>query len=105
MKVAVNANDKNFKKEVLDYDGKVLVDFWAPWCGPCQMLAPVIEELGKEMKGKLRIVKVNVDESPKISSQYNISSIPNVILFEDGEMKDSLLGFRQKDEYLKLIGQ
>ncbi|MBU1130078.1 thioredoxin, partial [Patescibacteria group bacterium] len=78
---------------------------WAPWCGPCQMLAPVIEELGKEMKGKLRIVKVNVDESPKISSQYNISSIPNVILFEDGEMKDSLLGFRQKDEYLKLIGQ
>ncbi|MBU1088637.1 thioredoxin [Patescibacteria group bacterium] len=100
----INANDENFKEEILDHDGKVLVDFWAPWCGPCQMLAPVIEELGKEMEGKIKIVKVNVDESPKTSSQYNISSIPNVILFENGEIKNSLLGFRQKEEYLKLIG-
>ncbi|MBU4210523.1 thioredoxin [Patescibacteria group bacterium] len=100
----INANDENFKEEVLDHDGKVLVDFWAPWCGPCQMLAPVIEELGKEMEGKIKIVKVNVDESPKTSSQYNISSIPNVILFENSEIKNSLLGFRQKEEYLKLIG-
>jgi len=103
--MAIKANDENFKEEVLDHRGKVLVDFWALWCGPCQMLGPVIEELGKETEGKIKIVKVNVDESPKISSQYNISSIPNVILFENGEMKDSLLGFRQKEEYLKLIGE
>ena len=103
--MAIKVNDENFKEEVLDHDGKVLVDFWAPWCGPCQMLGPMIEELDKEMEGKLKVVKVNVDEAPKISSQYNISSIPIVFLFENGEMKDSLLGFRQKDEYLKLIGK
>lgn len=97
--------DANFKSEVLEFKGKVLVDFWATWCGPCQMLAPVMEEISEELGEKIKVVKVDVDESPETAGNYNVSSIPTVILFVDGQIKDTLIGFRQKKDYLDMIAK
>lgn len=97
--------EQNFKMEVLDYKGKVLVDFWAPWCGPCQMLGPIIDEIGTEMGNKLKVVKINVDEQQKISNQYGITGIPSVFIFVNGENKEQIIGFRQKQDYLEAINK
>ena len=97
--------ENNFKTEVLDYKGKVLVDFWATWCGPCQMLGPIIEEIAIEQAGKLKVVKVNVDEEPQLSGQYGVASIPTVYLFVNGEQKEQIIGFRQKQDYLEAINK
>ena len=77
----IQVNDDNFQKEVLESEGLVLVDFWAPWCMPCRMLAPTIEEIANEMEGKVKVCKMNVDESIKYPQQYGIMSIPTVMLF------------------------
>lgn len=95
----------DFQKEVLDHSGQVLVDFWAPWCGPCQMLGPIIEEVGKELSDKVKVLKLNVDEEPQIASKYGISAIPTVILFNEGQVKQVFVGFRQKQEYLDAVNQ
>jgi len=95
----------DFQKEVLDYQGKVLVDFSATWCGPCQMLAPIIEEISIELKDKVKVVKIDVDEAQEISSKYNVSGIPTVILFKDGKIVDTIVGFRQKQDYLNAINK
>ena len=100
-----NLNKDNFQTEVLDYKGKVLVDFWAPWCGPCQMLGPVIEELAGELEGKAKVAKINVDEEPQLSNQYQISGIPAVLIFVNGELKENIVGFRQKQDYLDAINK
>lgn len=97
--------DTNFSSEVTETKGKVLVDFWATWCGPCQMLAPVLEEISNELGDKVKIVKVDVDTNPEVSGKFNVSSIPTVLLFVDGQVKETIIGFRQKKDYLDLIAK
>jgi thioredoxin 1 len=96
---AIEITSKNFNEEVLKSEIPVLVDFWAPWCQPCLMMAPALDELSKELKGKLKIGKINVDkpENQKLSIQYKIQSIPNMKLFKDGKIIKTFVGLRQKE--------
>ena len=96
---------KTFKAEVLDYSGLVLVDFWAVWCGPCTMLSPIIDEISLELGDKLKVVKVDVDAETELGTTYNVSAIPTVIIFENGKIKDTIVGFHQKSEYLTAINR
>lgn len=98
----MKVSENNFKKEVLDYEGKVLVDFYADWCGPCKMLAPVLEEIEEE-RTDVKIVKVNVDECPSITSKYGVMSIPTLLVFNDGTVKNQSVGFRPKSAVLSLL--
>lgn len=91
--------DDNFQSEVLESDQPVLVDFWAPWCGPCKMLTPTIEELAGEFNGKVRVGKVNTDENPQTASGQNISAIPTVMLFKNGEVVDRFVGVTPKEKF------
>lgn len=89
--------DENFEAEVLKSDKAVLVDFWAPWCGPCQMMGPVVEELAEEMKDNFKIGKLNVDENPQTSQKYGIMSIPTIIIFKDGKVAKQITGVQDKE--------
>ncbi len=89
-------NDANFEAEVLKCDSPVMVDFWATWCGPCRMLAPVVEELAGEYAGKVKVCKLNVDEAPDTSSKYRITSIPTIIFFKGGQVAGQTVGLQSK---------
>jgi len=99
----VTFTDKNFKDDVLNAKGLVLVDFFATWCGPCKMMAPAIEKLATEYKGKISIGKLDVDENPDTAGKYEIQSIPTLIFFKDGEMVDKLIGFQSEEALKKKI--
>lgn len=95
----------NFEEKVISHDGVALVDFWAPWCGPCQMLGPVIEELAAEMESEALIGKLNVDENREVALKYSVRGIPTVILFKNGQEVERAVGVRGKDFYRQLIQQ
>jgi thioredoxin 1 len=89
---AAPVTDSSFQQEVLNSEIPVLVDFWAPWCGPCRMVAPVVEEISEQYDGKVKVVKVNTDENPSIASQYGIRSIPTLMIFKGGQRVDMVVG-------------
>lgn len=100
--MTVNVTAGNFDEEVLNYKGKVLVDFWAEWCGPCMMLGPIIEEVSEEVDD-VKFCKVNCDEARDVALQFGIMTIPNLIVFENGEQVNQSIGYIEKEDVLKLI--
>jgi len=92
MSAAEPVTDSSFKQEVLDSSIPVLVDFWAPWCGPCRMVAPVVDEIAQQYEGKVKVVKINTDENPGVASQYGIRSIPTLMIFKGGQRVDMVVG-------------
>lgn len=90
-------SDKEFQSEVLQSPVPVLVDFWAPWCGPCRMIAPVVEELAGEYAGSVKVVKINIDDNPDAAMEYGVSSIPTLLIFKEGKVYDSMIGVQPKN--------
>lgn len=101
---AVHVTKENYDTEVLKSDKPVLIDFWASWCGPCQMLAPVIEELANEVTD-VKIVKINTEEAPELAQQFSVMYIPTLVYMENGQVKSTQTGFMQKQEILEMIGK
>ena len=99
----IKLNSENFEKEVLKSEKPVLVDFYADWCGPCNAMAPVIEEVATELDGKAKVGKINVDENSDIAVEYNVMSIPTLIIFKNGKEEKRLVGLRDKEELLSLF--
>lgn len=97
-------NNNNFKSEVLDFNGLTLVDFWAPRCGPCRMLAPILEEIANEYSDKIKFTKIDVDENQNIGSEHQIANIPTLILFENGKEINRHVGFINKENLLDFLG-
>jgi thioredoxin 1 len=101
----LNFTDQNFSQEVLESNQPVIVDFWAPWCPPCRIVGPVIEELAHEFAGKVKIGKIDVDQNPQIAGQYNVMSLPSVIFFENGQPMRTMVGAQTKEDYKQAIEQ
>lgn len=99
--MALKLDDSNFQSEVIDADVPVLVDFWAEWCGPCKMIGPIIDDLSSELGDKAKIGKVNVDEARELAVKYNVRSIPLLLFFKNGEVKDQVVGAGVTKEQLK----
>ena len=96
-------NDQNFDKEVIQSSLPVLVDFWAPWCGPCKMIAPMVEEISEQYDGKLKVVKLNTDDNQQTAGQFHISGIPSLLLFKDGKVVDQMVGAVPKPQLQSML--
>jgi len=101
----IQLTDENFEQEVVKSAQPVLVDFWAPWCGPCRMIGPVIEELAKEYAGKVKVCKLNTDEAQDTAAKYQISAIPTILLFKGGKVTQQLVGLQPKEELKKHLDE
>jgi thioredoxin 1 len=99
--MALNLTEDSFQSEVIDSDLPVLVDFWAEWCGPCKMIGPVLEQLSAEVEGQAKITKVNVDDARNLAVKYNVKSIPLLLFFKNGEVKDQIVGANVTKDMLK----
>lgn len=99
---AININKGNFKEEVINSNKPVLLDFWAPWCGPCRMVGPVIEEIAKE-RSDIKVGKINVDEQPELASQFNVMSIPTLVVMKGGKIVNQAAGARPKSQILAML--
>ncbi|GAA1149346.1 thioredoxin [Ornithinicoccus hortensis] len=100
-----HTNDADFQADVLDHDKPVLVDFWAPWCGPCKMVAPILEEISEEHGDKLTIVKLNTDENPQVTARYGITGIPTMNVYQGGEVVKSITGALPKQKLIRELDQ
>jgi len=105
MSQLLEVGEASFEREVLQSSQPVLVDFWAPWCGPCRMLAPTVEQIAEEFAGRLKVVKVNTDDNPGVAGKYQIMSIPTLMLFKDGKPVDQMIGVQPKAALVSRIEQ
>ena len=105
MSSAAAVTDASFEEDVLKSDLPVLIDFWAPWCGPCRMVAPIVDEIATEFEGKIKVFKLNTDENPNVASQYGIRSIPTLMIFKNGEVVDRFVGVQPKKRLQEAIEQ
>ncbi len=99
----IKLTSQNFENEVLNSDKTVLVDFWATWCGPCRMIAPIVEEIAQEYAESVKVGKVNVNEERELAMNYRIESIPTIMIFKNGKLTDKVIGYRSKEELEKLL--
>ena len=99
---AIHINNNNFQEEVMNSEKKVLLDFWAPWCGPCQMVLPLIDEIARE-RSDIKVGKINVDENPELAKRFRVMSIPTLVVMEKGEIVKRSTGYRPKEEILELL--
>lgn len=100
---AMKVDERSWDAEVMKASGLVMVDFWAVWCGPCQMVAPIVEELATEYAGKVRVMKLNTDENPEIAGRYQVMSIPTILFFQNGRPVEKLVGARPKRQFKEVI--
>jgi len=101
--LVAKADGTNWESEVLKSSELVMVDFWAVWCGPCQMVAPIVDELAKEYQGKLKVMKLNTDDAPEVAGQYQIMSIPSIVFFKGGQVVEKIVGARPKQQFKQVI--
>ena len=99
----VTLTDSNFEDEVTNSANPVLVDFWAEWCGPCKMIAPILDEIANEKAGQVKVAKVNVDQAPALSARFQIRAIPTILLFKDGQVKEQIVGMTSKRDLISKI--